>query len=150
MSTSFKPGVTARYFQPREFGDWSEHVSAKLLACLDAFRELWGAPVVISPVPGAVGRRDDSQSQHNVNRWGEVRAVDCFPRAMATIRDMREAVDIARTVGITGIGVYPDWRPQPGLHLDVRASRDEGDPALWAGVGDPQQYVAIGEVIGYE
>jgi hypothetical protein len=54
------------------------------------------------------------------------------------------AVTVAEKVGFGGIGIYPDWSPFPGLHLDVRPA--EGDVAKWAGVddGDGQDYVAMG------
>jgi hypothetical protein len=31
-----------------------------------------------------------------------------------------EQAIIARLVGFKGIGVYPDWKPKGGLHLDLR------------------------------
>jgi hypothetical protein len=43
-----------------------------------------------------------------------------------------------------GVGVYPDWMPYPGLHIDGRE-----DKATWAGVlrGGRQTYVPVSEVI---
>lgn len=143
---------TLRHFSPLEFGAWWPLMSNDLLLKLDEFRERWGGPVSISRASGAIGRDDepDDTSQHNPIRWGEVRAVDVIPSDMDTPGDRQRAFEIARDVGFTGIGVYPDWSPSPGLHLDVRSDREPGDPAVWAGVqelqddGETRQvYVAI-------
>lgn len=135
-----------KHFKASEFGGWWPLMNRDLLLKLDEFRERWGVPVQISPASGAIGRETKgSASQHNVLRWGEVRAVDVMPVGMTTEAAKRRAVEIARDVGFTGIGLYPDWQPWPGLHLDVRADREPGDPAEWAGVKTVrgQEYVAL-------
>lgn len=111
--------------------EWWSRTSPRLLVLLDLFREHWSAPVVISPHHRAIGRHDGT-SQHNVERWGEVRAVDIMPDGLDDRR--HEAVTLARRVGFTGIGLYPDWQPSAGLHLDVRIDRVPGNPAMWGGV----------------
>lgn len=138
-----------RYFMSREFqGHW-ERINVDLLVGLDEFRHQWGAPVRVSPAPGAIARFDGAggTSQHNVDRWGETRAVDVMPYGITSRIDFLRAVDIARGVGFTGIGVYPDWKPLPGLHLDWRDDRTAGDPAMWGAYrpadGGPQRYVSV-------
>ena len=118
-----------RYFTPAEFGEWWPLMSPDLLLKLDEFRARLGVPVMISPAPGALGRHlGSSLSQHNVDMWGEVRAADVMPLGA----DLQTAYRVAREVGFHGIGLYPDWKPHPGLHLDVRP----GPLALWSGLLD--------------
>lgn len=139
--------IDLRYFRDDEFRGWFADCSVRLLVLLDSFRHQWGRPVTISPVNGAIGRRmNRAETQHNIERWGEVRALDIFAEGLTTRGDMERAVGLAMRTGFTGIGVYPDWQPHPGLHLDVRTSEAPGDPALWGGLddGEGQYYV------GYE
>jgi len=135
---------TLKYFTASEFGLWWPLMNSDQLLKLDAFREAWGAPVMLSPAQGGIGREDDSNSQHNVTLWGEVRATDIMPEGMNTAADRSRAVAIARAVGFTGIGIYPDWQPRAGLHLDVREPETPGHIATWAGLKDHngQQYYA--------
>ena len=62
--------ITLDYFKPSEFSGWFELVDPGVLVRLDVLRELWAAPISISQAAGAVGRRDESGSRHNVERWG--------------------------------------------------------------------------------
>jgi hypothetical protein len=140
------------YFDEDEFRGWASMMDPVLLVRLDAFRGLRGKPVRISPVEKAIGRKDDSDSQHNYNKWGMVRAVDVLPDGILTAEDLRVAYQQARDVGFTGIGVYPHWRPTPGLHLDVRRSNAPGHPAVWGGIrpdrDQPQEYVSVEAALG--
>lgn len=140
-----------KHFQPNEFGGWYEQLHPQLKEKLDAFREGWGAPVQVSPVGGAVGRRGgSSRSRHNVDVWGNVQAVDVFPIGLVGHADAIRAVSVAKRVGFTGIGFYPNWRPQPGVHLDVRDDRPPGRPATWGGIrpdGGAMKYVSLQEAI---
>lgn len=148
--------VHLTYFKPEEFRQWSGQMSPDLLQRLDEFRERWGAPVVVSAAVGGIGRElgDDHDSQHNVDRWGEVRAVDVFPkieiapgvyRWMQTAEERKRARTLARMVGFTGIGLYTDTKPGNMLHVDVRHDRVKGNPAEWARVDGA--YVGIGQVL---
>lgn len=114
-----------QYFQPQEFQGWYDQLDPRLMRALDAFRELWGDPVNISPAPGAVGRSLGAQatSRHNIDRYGTVQAVDVFPKGMATRKEAERAAVCAEQAGFGGIGLYPHWRPAPGLHLDVRPNQ---------------------------
>jgi uncharacterized protein YcbK (DUF882 family) len=138
----FTPAETneLRYFSPNEFGQWWPDMSTELLTKLDEFRHRLGVPVIISPAAGSLGRNDGlSTSQHNIDLWGEVRAVD----VMFTGVNLETAYQIAKDIGFTGIGAYPDWQPTQGMHLDVRQT----PLALWAGIkeGTNQVYKSIQE-----
>lgn len=103
-----------------------------LARCPDAF---------ISPAPGAVFRLSADESQHALGRALDV---------MLPITTLDYAFEVAKEVGFTGIGLYPDWTPYKGIHLDVRLGRTPGKPAKWAGIkqGGKQIYVAVNQVIG--
>lgn len=132
-----------RYFSAGEFGVFYPLINSDLLIKLDEFRHRWGRPVVVSPVAGAIVRHGgDSHSQHNIDRWGETRAVDVFPDGMDTVSERKRAYQIARDVGFTGIGIYTDTVPSNLLHVDVRPG---GYVATWSRVGG--QYLEIGEVL---
>ena len=133
-----------RYFSAGEFGVFYPLINSDLLIRLDEFRHRWGRPVVVSPVDGGIVRHvGDSNSQHNVDRWGETRAIDVFPDGMNTVGERARAYQIARDVGFTGIGIYTDTMPSNLLHVDVRP----GDyVATWSRVAG--QYLGIDEVLG--
>lgn len=134
--------IDLRNWNPSEFREWWPDMSVRLLVLLDVFRYQWGRPCQVSPAPGALGRNQgrDARSQHNVDRWGEVRAADIMPAGLHTREDARRAIDCAITAGFTGIGIYPYWEPTPGLHLDVRTCECPGQPATWGRVDG--EYIA--------
>ena len=136
-----------QYFKPSEFREWWPLMSPKLLNVLDNFREEWGAPCVVSPAEGALGRKLDQgvMSQHNVNQWGEVRAADIFPAGMNTPEDCARAFECAKSAGATGIGIYTDTKPGNMLHLDVREDRTADNPATWSRVmkDGQRQYLGL-------
>lgn len=139
--------VEMQFFSPSEFGGWFNQMSPELLKKLDQFRKEWGFPVQISPHQDAVGREDaTSQSQHNVMRWGEVRAVDVFPKNsiggyINSKAELKRAYDIARRVGFNGVGLYTDTAPGHMVHLDVR----KGAFAKWSRIAG--QYKSINEAL---
>jgi hypothetical protein len=138
------------YFEPSEFGIWWPFMADDLLHKLDDFRARWGAPVVVSRASGALGRHDGTgESQHNVDAWGEVRAVDVFPMIdggyIHNEAQRYRAFKIAKEVGFTGIGLYTDTRPGNMVHLDVRKTRNPGYPAKWSRVAG--NYGALEAVI---
>lgn len=150
------------YFDRSEFireEDWFTKMSPRLLVLLDTFRHLTGM-CIISPHKDAIGRRDDTDSQHNIEKWGEVRAVDVFPAFKSELYikityQLHESdtsrltandwVETAKYIGFTGIGYYPNWtynsEQRPGLHLDVRESAKPGEPVTWGRIGE--QYVSL-------
>ncbi|WP_341937205.1 hypothetical protein [Marinimicrobium sp. C2-29] len=146
---------TLTYFTPEEFGDWYDQLNPELLQKLDAFRAAWGAPVVVSDANGAIGRTGQGDhSQHNVEVWGEVRAIDVFPKVeiepgvygwMQTGEERARAYRLAKEIGFTGIGLYTDTAPGNMLHLDVRRDRLSGNPAKWSRISG--EYMGINEVL---
>lgn len=147
-----QPGYVPLFFAPREFGAWVDRVHPALLLALDVLRDTLNAPVVISPAPGALGRRlGGSSSLHNVDVFGMVYAADVL---LPLSWGVAEGFDAARNVRLfSGIGVYPFWKPRPGLHLDVRhlsaVNPSKGatplTPATWGavlGAGGRQEYVS--------
>ena len=89
-------------------------------------------------------------SQHNVDRWGEVRAVDIMPEGIHTREDARRFRQLAEDCGFTGIGFYPHWAPRPGFHVDVRVNVNEHYVASWGRLKVPKKnprdkgYVDVG------
>jgi hypothetical protein len=136
-------GVT--YFSPGEFNGWWPLIDPRWLVCADILREMSGLIIDVSPVDGAIGRRlgESSLTDHNVDRFGRVHAVDVLPRWLVATsnkitisRQAQRFSDIAQDVGFTAIGYYPDWRnakgkKNPGFHLGTRRSRRVGSPATW-------------------
>lgn len=142
-----------RFFSRMEFGEWAADMDIALLVLLDAFRARWGQPVYISKAPGAIGRRAGTNSQHDLTTWGTVRAVDVHPSGILVADDLRKAQRLAIETGFTGVGVYPHWKPRPGLHVDVRRGHNPGQPALWGGIRrtpeSQQEYVSADEAISF-
>lgn len=135
------------YFDRTEFKGWFDKIDPYHLNVLDRFRELWGAPVAVSMVNGAIGRHGgNSKSMHNIDRYGVVRATDVFPSGL-TSDNMQRAYDCAKEAGFSGIGIYPDARPSIMLHLDTR----DGNLATWSAwrkkAGHGWDYRDISEVI---
>ena len=142
------------YFKPDEFQrdgvDWLPQMSPRLLVMLDVLRHQWGQPIQISGSREALGRyAGDSQSQHNVDQWGEVRAADIMPAGILQDDQAHDFFMLARSIGFTGLGFYPDWNPAPGFHLDVREDHKPGDPATWGGVlrQGHQVYVSMNDAL---
>lgn len=136
-----------RYFTPQEFGPYWPLMNESLLLAIDEFRHRLGYPVGISPAAGAIGRPEigaavvnqeekNSGSWHNWFTHGQVYAIDLMPRPPggATVAERNRWDTIAREIGFHGIGIYPDWKPRAGIHLDMRTDRTKDNPARWAGV----------------
>lgn len=136
-----------KYFQRQDFQPWDNVMSEDLLEKLDKLRSVLGVAISPSKHPRAIGRHlgQENTSQHNVDRWGEVRAVDVFIKGVEDTNDTYDVVQKAIQVGFTGIGVYPDAKQGMMFHFDVREGREAGSPALWARVDG--EYVGIGEVL---
>lgn len=137
--------VKLDYFTAKEFGAWWPIIDSRLLIALDQFRAALGAPVVISPAAGSIGRvgSDAKHSQHFA--LNGVTAIDVLiPENIS----LEHAYHVARSLGVfTGLGVYPHWSPRHGLHLDVRSDKTPEAPALWSGlkVDGVQVYRSIEE-----
>jgi len=123
-------------FNSDEFRLWWPEMSPRLLTMLDLLRYRLGSPISISKAKGAIGRQDDTESEHNVSKWGEVLAVDCFVAGVYGRAQVESVVHEAKKLGFTGIGIYPSWsnnkgEKQCGFHLGVRPTRKMGNPATW-------------------
>ena len=126
--------------------DWFPYIDPRLLVLLDSLRCIIKSPIAISPHPRAVGRNDgDSSSMHNIDKHGRVFAVDTLPAQSYKHKYISTYVRLAKELGFTGIGVYPDWTPRPGLHLDTRTDRDVGNPATWGYVDG--EFVSIDKAL---
>lgn len=137
------------YFPQEEFQGWWSEMDPRLLVMLDVLRHKWNGPIWVSEAPGACGRvlGPEDESQHNVERWDMVRAVDVFPSGMTTYQKAFTMTVYAARLGFTGIGLYPEYKPSPGLHLDVRRDRWPGNAAKWAGIRDPE--APVGTPVDY-
>jgi len=122
-----------KFFKPTEaWGDVSK-ISFALVRELDSFRAYIDIPIQITC--GTQGTHVED-SQHYLGL-----AVDVvFPSI-----DKKDLFDIylaASRFGFKGIGVYPFWRPQGGLHLDIR---DTPMRHQWLArkIADKQYYVNL-------
>ena len=125
-------------------------MDTRLLVLLDSLRHQWGAAIMISPATGSLGRSlGNSLSQHNIDKWGQVRAADVFVEGVNSIPTAAAFIDLATDVGFTGIGIYPDWEPSIGFHLDTRVDARPGRPAKWGGVRtmQGQRYVTLSDAL---
>ena len=153
--------LTLHHFAPGEFGpsrhgrtaDWWPSMNPGLLIRADVFRRLWGMPVSVSGHPNALGRRSGpgSNSDHNVDVRGTVDGMDVFPSGLVTRGTALFALECARQVGLSSIGLYPHWS-RPGLHLGVR--RGHGGPrpmATWGAIqrNGVQVYVSWDEALAH-
>ena len=130
--------IYAQHFTQEEFREWAEDMSPRLVTMLDVFRFRIGRPIAISASEYALGRNlgRGQMSEHNVDEWGEVLAVDCFIRGVYKRAQAEAVAHEAEGIGFTGIGVYSDTRNNQGqeqvmFHLGVRPNEDMGSPATW-------------------
>lgn len=136
------------YFAPKEFRGWWEFMSGRLLVLLDALRNACGSRILISPHKHALGRRSGAydESTHNIDFWGEVLAADVFVEHVHYRAQVIQIVELAKTIGFTGIGIYPHWKNsngerQCGFHLDCRTNRTPSRPATWGRI--QRKYVVL-------
>jgi hypothetical protein len=112
---------------------WWDQMSPRLLVMIDILRYRHGALIEVSQHDRAIGRQlgTDNGSQHNIDRHGEVRAIDLMFPHVKTQADAERLVRQAKECGFTGIGIGPFWTPHFGMHLDCRHERQPGTPATW-------------------
>ena len=130
--------IYAQYFTQEEFREWSDDMSARLITMLDVLRFRLGRPIAISASEYALGRNlgRGKMSEHNIDEWGEVLAVDCFVSGVYNRAQAEAVVYEAEGIGFTGIGVYSDTHNNQGddqvmFHLGVRPNELMGSPATW-------------------
>lgn len=125
------------HFVKSEFREWWQRMSHRLLVLADVLRHQLGSAIEPSKNKAALGRNGgNSESAHNIDRWGEVLAMDFFVSGVYFRAQAEEVVDRMRKIGFTGIGVYTGTRNNRGelqvmFHGDVRPDRKMGDPAVW-------------------
>ena len=133
--------VYAQHFSQEEFREWGEDMSPRLVTMLDVLRFRLGSAIEISASGAALGRNlgRDALSEHNVDHWGEVLAVDCFISGVYNRAQAEAVAHEAEGIGFTGIGAYSDTRNNKGeaqvmFHLGVRPTSMMGSPATWGRV----------------
>ena len=130
--------IYAQHFSQEEFREWAEDMSPRLVTMLDVLRFRLGRPIAISASEYALGRNlgRGKMSEHNIEEWGEVLAVDCFISGVYNRAQAEAVVYEAEGIGFTGIGVYSDTHNNKGeeqvmFHLGVRPNELMGSPATW-------------------
>ena len=130
--------IYAQHFSAEEFRDWADDMSPRLVTMLDILRFRLGSPIAVSGSEYALGRNlgRGKMSEHNIDEWGEVLAVDCFIGGVYNRIQAEAVAHEAEAIGFTGIGVYSDTRNNQGqeqvmFHLGVRPNEDMGSPATW-------------------
>jgi hypothetical protein len=134
------------FFELSEFErdgfNWYHYYDPRLLVLLDVFRLQTGL-CEISSHPKAMGRYDGLNNgksgfdAHNFDKHGVVFGIDVFPFISGNeYTDAFNSYHIARRVGFTGIGIYPQWKDNGkrrfGMHLDTRRTNNpKTDPAVW-------------------
>ena len=133
--------IYAQHFSQEEFRDWAENMSPRLVTMMDVLRFRLGSAIEISGSKYALGRElgRGKMSEHNIDHWGEVLAVDCFIGGVYNRAQVEAVVYEAEGIGFTGIGVYSDTRNNQGqeqvmFHLGVRPNELMGSPATWGRV----------------
>jgi hypothetical protein len=133
--------IYAQHFSAEEFREWSDDMSARLVTMLDVLRFKLGSPIEISASEYALGRNlgRNELSEHNIDHWGEVLAVDCFIGGVYNRIQAEAVAHEAEGIGFTGIGVYSDTHNNQGddqvmFHLGVRPTEMMGSPATWGRV----------------
>ena len=133
--------IYAQHFEAEEFREWSDDMSARLVTMLDVLRFRLGSAIAVSASEYALGRElgRGKMSEHNIDHWGEVLAVDCFVSGVYNRAQAEAVVYEAEGIGFTGIGVYSDTHNNQGddqvmFHLGVRPNEDMGAPATWGRV----------------
>lgn len=116
---------TARHFQPGEFPeDPRRYAEPALIARLDEWREVVGAPMRPSPAPGALARFDGREGTRHyaVGRLSD--AVDVF------VDGSQAAAWMAAVRLFGGVGFYVDTtyggERRPMFHVDLRP-----EPLCW-------------------
>jgi len=144
--------IYAEYFDQEEFREWSDDMSPRLVTMLDVLRFKLGSPIEISGSEYALGRElgRNELSEHNIDHWGEVLAVDCFVRGVYNRAQAEAVVYEAEGIGFTGIGVYSDTHNNYGVdqvmfHFGVRPNELMGNPATWGRVD--HDYTSLMEAI---
>ncbi|MEW8346757.1 MAG: hypothetical protein AB2687_00470 [Candidatus Thiodiazotropha taylori] len=131
-------GYTFRYLGRETLGQCFDKMDTAFLIKVDRFMEESKGEWMVSPAPGATCRDYGSETSRHYAVGRLADAIDI----MLISGDLEENYRIALE-RFGGVGVYPDWQPYPGLHIDGRPGA-----ATWAGIkdGGVQVYVPVDEV----
>jgi len=104
-----------RYFSPEE--NWGDpyRMSLYLVKQLDELRDFIGYPIYI--LYGSQGKH----SKKSYHYTDPCKAVDCYCKDLSLL----DFYFAAERFNFGGIGIYPYWKPYPGLHLDIRGADQE-------------------------
>ena len=139
------------HFEPSEFQGKLHLLDHRVPYVIDKLRKRIGGRLVPSPVGGAIARegKKHKSSQHYANPQQGIysTAIDLMSPDIDLFTVFREAQEMSE---IGGIGLYPDWNPFPGVHIDLRLRKPGGAPAIWMAKkviddkgGSKQVYVGI-------
>lgn len=131
MNPGFPDWKGSNYFKEVEDRGESALVHPVMPRALDLLRQLLQAPVMVSPSPGALvatdGHSDEPPSWHYIIPGRNTRGMAAD--IMVATHDLLSAFLAAqKIVCFGGIGVYPFWKPKPGLHVDLRPYTER---AIW-------------------
>lgn len=131
------PGYTFHYLSPEVIPGCWDKMDLAFLERVDQF--MWDSPGewMVSPAEGAACRDYGSKTSRHYAVGRQADAIDI----MLVNGDLEENYRFALT-RFGGVGVYPEWIPFHGLHVDGRPVGDR--VATWAGVRQDgkQIYVA--------
>lgn len=129
---------TFTHLSPENVGACWDQMDLAFLIRVDQF--MWDSPGewMVSPASGAACRDYGSQTSRHYAVGRKADALDI----MLIDGDLEENYRFARE-RFGGVGVYPDWIPFHGLHIDGRPNA-----ATWAGIrqGNEQVYVPVEQV----
>ena len=91
------------------FGDWTK-INAWLMYMTQAYRTFLGVPIYV--ICGFQDGGHTTGSQHYIGRALDIHFKGRIPLMAAYLA--------AERFGFTGIGIYPHWKPYPGMHIDYR------------------------------
>jgi len=92
-------------------------VAYQLLEALDDFRDYIAAPIIFSPVRGSL-YATSGHSEKSLHYQGKAADI-MFPQTPL----LEAFIAATRFIAFGGIGIYPYWKPDAGLHVDIRATR---------------------------
>jgi len=124
-------------FSESEFQGQLHLLDANVIFVLQKLRSKIGR-IQVSPAYGAIARTDGSKTtMHYANLKDNVLslAIDIMP----IDADLKTAYKAAKEIKEIGaVGVYPDWKPRAGLHIDLRDRKANSSIAEWSGLATAQ------------
>ncbi len=155
--------TSIQHFGPEEFLGWKDRWEdltqppspSSMLPFLDAgvphalnlLRERLGKRLLVSRAVGAIARTWSPGSQHHVRlKQGLQRILSHACDLWVPDSTLQEVYAAAQDVPAIGaFGAYPEWGTYPGVHVDIRPRKANGDLAIWMAwyAGTDQVYGAL-------